>query len=89
MKLHKMSKNFFEPKPKMIIVEKEARGESRTSHPNEASHFHVVGDCVKQQIVDLDKIPTEKQCAEIFTKALKPHAWPNALELLGIEFHRG
>ena len=34
--------------------------------------------------MSIEYCPTDEQAADIFTKALAPHKWPNALELLGM-----
>ena len=35
----------------------------------------------------LQYVETDKQAADIFTKALEPLKWPNAIGLLGMQTH--
>ena len=48
-----------------------------------------LGDCVADQLFQIEKVPTEEQVADIFTKSIKPHAWAHALELIGISIING
>ena len=43
-----------------------------------------IKEVLKREGVSIEYCPTEEQAADIFTKALAPHKWPNALELLGM-----
>ena len=44
----------------------------------------VVKEAIDNQGVKLEHVETTKQCADIFTKDLPPHAWPHALNLIGM-----
>ena len=44
----------------------------------------IVKEAIDVQKVNLEHVETTKQCADIFTKDLPPHAWPHALNLLGM-----
>ena len=41
-----------------------------------------ISDVLAQDNVEIEYVESPKQAADIFTKALQPHAWPNALSLL-------
>ena len=43
-----------------------------------------VTEVIQRDNVSLEYVPTDFQAADIFTKALPPHKWQAALDLLGI-----
>ena len=43
-----------------------------------------VTELIKQDDVSIEYVPTDFQAADIFTKALPPHKWQAALDLLGM-----
>ena len=55
---------------------------SRTHQVNLGSLSEILQRGMKLQYVE-----TDKQAADIFTKALEPHQWPNAISLLGMQVH--
>ena len=47
-----------------------------------------IHDAVTQDDVKLEHISTNEQAADIFTKALEPQKWHNALQLLGLQLFK-
>ena len=45
-------------------------------------------EILDQKGIKLQYIETSKQAADIFTKALEPLKWPNAIQLLGMSTHK-
>ena len=56
----------------------------RHVHRTHNVHIGALKDVKDKKIADFDHIGSDEQAADIFTKALAPQKWPNALNLLGI-----
>ena len=59
------------------------RADNRTDKVNLSS----IAENLAKDGIDIEWIDTKEQAADIFTKALVPLKWANALELLGINHH--
>ena len=46
-----------------------------------------IKEVIERDTVSIEYVDTKEQAADIFTKALPPHKWDTALDLLGLERH--
>ena len=56
---------------------------SKTKHIE--IRYHFIRDCFEKKLIDLIRIDTSKQCADIFTKAFSKSRFEELVEMIGMK----